>query len=872
MINFLVLMLARFLLSLRYRIHISGTEAVASKGKTGIVFLPNHPALIDPVIVIAHLYKKFTSRPFGDQDQINRPVIGWFARRIGMRTIPSMAIYGPASRQKIEKALAQSIEGLNRGENLLLWPSGHLYRSCKENLGARSSVEYILKHCPDVRVVLIRTKGLWGSSFGWGPGREPKVARALRKGFFSLLANGIFFAPRRDVTVELYEPDDLPRTADRITLNSFLEAYYNTDPPRNTYVPYTVWEKSSRITLPEPVLAQSPDTESLVPAATRQIVLNYLSELSGISELKDTDRLADDLGMDSLDGADLVTWVEQEFGFGQTKIDAIQTVGDVMQAAAGNFIYTGKVELKPVSPAWFADTGDNRLAIPQGASITEVFLKQAKKSPAKIIIADQTSGVKSYRDIVTACLVLKGSIKNLAGDCVGIMLPASVAADTVYLAALFAGKTPVMVNWTGGIRNITESLDLAGVKHILTSEVVVERITSQGIDLSGLGNRFVFIETVVAGISRFKRLCALLAGYINWRPLYNAKVSPTAAVLFTSGSETRPKAVPLTHANILVNIRDLLSVVTFRENDRMIGILPPFHSFGLTGTILATLCAGLRTVYHSNPVEAAVIGHLIEAYRATMLLGTPTFLNGIVRASMKKQLASLRLVVTGAEKCSEDIYASLKNLCTDTIILEGYGVTECSPVISVNDENNPRPLTIGKILPSLEYLLVEPQTNKPLTTPATGILLVRGPNVFDGYLGYEGKSPFIEVEGKRWYHTGDLVSVDEEGLLTFCGRLKRFVKLGGEMISLPAVEAVLEKHYPPDIEEGPKVAIEATDDEYRPELVLFATIQIDRETANQHIRKAGLSALHNIRRVISLRKIPLLGTGKIDYRRLKEKL
>jgi long-chain-fatty-acid--[acyl-carrier-protein] ligase len=911
MIDFLLRTITKWLLSLRYHVSISGLEAVAAKGKKGILFLPNHPALIDPIILSAYLRAPFAPRAIADKDQVDRFLIRWLARRTGVRIIPSMATYGSVARSEIEKVLDASIEGLKHGENLLLWPSGRAYRSYLEDLGGNSAVERILQHYPDVRVVLIRIKGLWGSSFSWASGK-PEVAKTLRKGFFSLLASGIFFAPRRRVTIEFYEPPNLPRTADRNTLNRFLEAYYNTDAQHNTYVPYTIWEKGGPVTLPEASPARLEGAQSSVPPATRQMVLNYLSNLTGISPQGDSDHLARDLGMDSLARTDLTIWLEKEFGFLQADADAMHTVGDCVLAACGDFVYSGPVAMAPVSPRWFVadapklwrrseDTGKNRrrsnlsgvayaksealaterrLTIPPGASVPEVFLKQAVQSPSKIIVADQSSGEKSYRDLVIACLLLKPIIENLDGVCVGIMLPASVTADIFYLATLFAGKTPVMVNWTTGPRNLIESLNLAKVKHVLTTQALIDKIASQGIDLSGVRDHFVFVEVLARSISRLARLRAWLAGYVSWTSLYNAKVSATAAIMFTSGSETLPKAVPLTHANVLTNLRDVLRVVTIRETDRLIGILPPFHSFGLTGTMLLPLCGGVRTVYHPNPMDAGMGGRLIEAYRVTLLIGTPTLLNGIVRASTKEQLSSLRLAVTGAEKCSEKLYSALKERCSNAVILEGYGVTECSPIISLNDENDPRPLTIGKVLPSLKYLLIEPQTGKPLTTAGTrqggapcrsptGILLVRGPSVFSGYLGPASASPFVSAQGKQWYSTGDIVSVDNNGLLTFCARLKRFVKLGGEMISLPAIEAVLESQYASDTDK-PVLAVEATADEYHPELILFTTREIDRESANRHIRQAGLSGLHNIRRVVKLEQIPTLGTGKVDYRALKE--
>jgi long-chain-fatty-acid--[acyl-carrier-protein] ligase len=569
---------------------------------------------------------------------------------------------------------------------------------------------------------------------------------------------------------------------------------------------------------------------------------------------------------------DLVVWLEKEFGFGQVDADAMETVGNVILAACGSFVHAGSVALKPIPPYWFDEKSSARLKVPKGDSVTQTFLKQAARGPSRIAIADQTSGVKSYRDIIIACMILKSRIKKLDGVYIGIMMPASAAADILYLATLFAARVPVMVNWTVGMRNIVEPLDSVGVKHILTSKAVVDRITSHGADLSDIEDRFIFIESMADGVSGLAKFGAWLAGHISWAPLNIAKVPKTAAILFTSGSETLPKAVPLSHANVLANLRDILSTVNLKENDRLIGFLPPFHSFGLTGTILAPLLGGARVVYHPNPTESGTLVQLIEAYRPTGLMGTPTFLNGIVRVATKEQLSSLRLAVTGAEKCSEKLYGALKDKCANAVILEGYGVTECSPIISINDENEPKPFTIGKVMPSLEYKIVEPQTKKPVTAAGSGLLLVRGPSVFEGYMKYNGPSPFVQVDGKDWYSTGDLVSVDEDGVFTFQGRLKRFVKLGGEMISLPAIEAVLEQHYTADSDEGPVLAVEATSDEQNPELVLFTTRNLDRQTVNTKIREAGLSGLHNIRRIIKLKEIPTLGTGKTDYRALKKQI
>jgi len=247
-------------------------------------------------------------------------------------------------------------------------------------------------------------------------------------------------------------------------------------------------------------------------------------------------------------------------------------------------------------------------------------------------------------------------------------------------------------------------------------------------------------------------------------------------------------------------------------------------------------------------------------------------LDGILRTAEPRQLASLRIVVAGAEKCPQRVFDLMAQMCPQTVILEGYGVTECSPCISINHEADPRPGTIGRIMSSLEHVIVGVDSGERVPIGQEGVLLVRGDSVFSGYHQHQGPSPFVECEGKQWYRTGDLVVENGEGLLTFSGRLKRFIKLGGEMISLPAVETVLQQHFAHLSEEGPLLAVVATPVEQNPDIVLFTTAAIERESANQAIRAAGLSGLHNIRRVMEVDELPQLGTGKIDYKEMEARL
>ncbi len=863
--------IGRLLLSLRYRVEVRGLEEIRARGTSRVVFLPSHLALIDPAILTVLLDRWFMPRALGDEYQISRPVVGWLARIYGVRALPNMERSGLSVMDATRQALSETIEGVRAGENLLFYPAGRLRQRHLEEIRAASGADILVKAVPEARVVLVRQTGLWGSSFSLAfDGRMPNAASRAWRGLKYLLLNGAFFMPRRDVLIEFVEPDDFPRDQPRMVINRYLETFYNMRAPRNTYVPYGFWERGGVRELPDPEVRHVAGDPTEAPEATRRIVLDELARLTGRGDVQLTDRLAQDLGLDSLASAELVIWIEREFGFSVGTPESLTTVGDVVLAASGKGISAIESVLRSASAAWTADRTGSALSVPEGDTITEVFLRQASRRAGQVILADQASGEVTYRRLVLGLLLMVPKIRELPGRYVGIMLPASVGAGLFYLAALFAGKTPVMINWTTGSRNLVHALDLLGVERVLTARALVTKLEGMGIELSALAGRFVIAEELRASFTTGQKLSALVRSRLSWRALRGVRPAGEAVVLFTSGSESLPKAVPLTHANILTNVRDTFAAVELLDRDVLIGMLPPFHSFGIVVTTILPLCSGFRTVYHPNPTEAAVLARVIAGHRVTVLVGTPTFLNGIVRVAQPGQLDSLRLAVTGAEKCSEAVYQALSRACPNATILEGYGITECSPIVSATRMEKSIPGTIGKPLNSVECVVLGLETHAPVAPGEPGMLYVRGPSIFGGYLHYSGESPFLDWGGKQWYRTGDLVQQDADGWLTFEGRLKRFVKLGGEMISLPAIEAVLLPHFSSEADEGPPLAVETMGSSESPEIVLFAVKPTMREEVNRIVREAGLSALYNVRQVIQVDSIPVLGTGKTDYRGLKE--
>jgi long-chain-fatty-acid--[acyl-carrier-protein] ligase len=284
--------------------------------------------------------------------------------------------------------------------------------------------------------------------------------------------------------------------------------------------------------------------------------------------------------------------------------------------------------------------------------------------------------------------------------------------------------------------------------------------------------------------------------------------------------------------------------------------------------MLLPLVTGLRVVHHPDPTDAARLAQKVASYQPTLLLGTPTFFGFILDRARPDQLASLRLVVVGAEKCPD----SLRRRCAEVVpgaqVIEGYGITECSPVVSVNRPEANRPGTVGQPLPGVAVCVVDLETGEKLAPGQVGVLLISGPTVFPGYLAYDGPTPFQEREGKSWYVTGDLAAIDADGYIQLAGRLKRFVKAGGEMISLEAMQEPFARLYPAT-PEGPRVAVEGIETANGPKIVLFSTEPIDVRDANSRLRQEGFQGVMHLNQTRQLAAIPVLGTGKTDYKALR---
>lgn len=873
----LFVILVRILLKLRYKVQVQGVEYL--KGKKGVLLLPNHPAEIDPVILSACVWKYTPLRPVVLEKYYFLPGVHFLMRQIRAIAMPDMDVEpGPYKRRRVLRAINTTIQALEAGENILLYPAGRVMTSGRERLGGSSAVRAILDEHPELPIVLVRTRGLYGSIFSKAltGGVSPDFFAMLREGLRILLMNLLFFAPKRPVNLEFeIAPVDFPRDAALIQQNRWLEEWYNKDGGEFLKLVSRKFWKDDFPKI-QRVRAEDVDLSHVKPEVVEEVI-NKIASLGNmaVENIKLESHLGDDIGLDSLNVAELLSWLDERFAVNDVDIMEIATVASVVRVASGHVLRPNSQDAFVVPEEWHEDASERpEPLLPEAATIQEAFLRTAVRMGNAVAMADERSGVLTWKRAKIAVLLLANELKNMPGEHVGILLPASVGAALLVLAALFAKKVPVMLNWTAGRRNVEHAIKTCALSHVISSEAFLDLIDT---DLEYVEDKLLLVEDIKKKITLQKKLrCAFLASrsvetILAHYALDKIDAHSTAVVLFTSGSEADPKGVPLSQRNILANVDGGLSHFHFDKSDVMYGFLPPFHSFGLTVCCFVPLLSGLKVVYHPNPNESRKLAAGCEKWGVTIMSGTPTFLKGILRAGSKEQFNALRILVAGAEKAPQDLFDLTAEMTKGAEVIEGYGITECSPVVSGNRPGYPA-AGVGWPLKGVEILIVHHETLEPLAEGERGLILIWGESVFGGYIAGRA-SPFVEVQGKQWYNSGDLGFI-KDGALHISGRLKRFVKIGGEMLSLTAVEEVLSKEWPSDIEEGPALSVTALekDDGGRPELHLFTTRAIDLDEVNLVLVREGFANIVKINRVHQVGEIPVLGSGKTDIQELNRML
>ncbi|CAN5541226.1 hypothetical protein BH11PLA2_BH11PLA2_28030 [soil metagenome] len=872
MINILQLIvctLSRWLLKLRYRVRVEGMQE-ALKHPGPYLVLPSHPAYIDPPNVIAYLLPKLHMRPMLLETNFDNPVLKPFAWMLRAINVPELEKASKEARLRAEEAVKTVAAALAAGDNVVLWPSGTLSRDGKDYMGAARTAADVLKAVPNTTVLLVRTRGLWGSCFSWArTGRKPSLTRGLFRGAIKLLTNLIIFAPRRKVTMtlEAFSTNERPEPT-REQLNPWLEAWYNADGGEQpTYVPTHFLIGPRTYTFPPPPKKAELDISRIkkpVIDAVAVIMSDHLKRPLTESENTANTTFAQ-LGLDSLESMEIALEIEQQFGFAA---DVVPLNLGQLWALAGGLLESGPP--KPPPAKWFTPPSDTHALEILGETVPDAFWNRAVKHPGDVAVADDLAGVLTYEKLLVAVLTMAKRFKELPGESVGLLLPASAAADIAFLGLHFAGKTPIALNWTTGPAAMAHAVNITGLKRVVTSQRFIDRTR-----IEVPGAEFVYLETIREGVGKFELLKRLLAvrffpAMVKRKVLGPLNHDPQrhAVVLFTSGSEKAPKAVPLTHANIIADMRGATPPQKLTRADSVLGFLPMFHSFGLTIAGAFPLLSGAKVVHHPDPTDASGLARKAVAYKATIIIGTPTFISFILNRVKPGELKALRIIVVGAEKCPDDIFDRVSVVAPQATVLEGYGVTECAPCVSVNPVAAPRRGTIGQPLPNVEVCVRDLETDELLPPNRMGMLHVSGPTIFPGYLAHDGEQPFRDFDGKRWYITGDLASLDNDNYIVFQGRLKRFIKAGGEMISLPALEEPFTVKFPPN-EDGPRVAIEGVETPGGRNVVLFSTVDITLHDANKLLQAEGFRGVMRLDDVKRVERIPVLGTGKTDYKQLR---
>lgn len=518
------------------------------------------------------------------------------------------------------------------------------------------------------------------------------------------------------------------------------------------------------------------------------------------------------------------------------------------------------------------------------SSVTERFIRSCKRQKWRSKVADSMGVELTGGALLMRTLLLRRLLRReiLAPDevNVGVLLPPTVPAIAINAMLSIDRRVAVNLNYSVTQDVMQQCIDQAGIRHVLTSHKVMERFGFQ------LTTDVVMLEDYRDKITLADKLFSLVAAYlvpaallIRWLGLHQKKGDDLLTVIFTSGSTGEPKGVMLTHGNITSNVDAVLDVIQLRPTDVLLGILPFFHSFGYTITLWTVLSLDVKGVYHFSPLEARQVGKLCKEHSATIILATPSFLRSYLRRCDQDELATLNVVVTGADKLPMEV-ADAFEAKFGVRPLEGYGCTETSPLVSVNIPPNRclhgahadcREGTVGRPIPGVAAKIVDLDSGEDLGPGQSGMLLIKGPNVMKGYLGRPDLTAQVIRDG--WYVTGDVALIDEDGFIKITGRESRFSKIGGEMVPHIQIEEMLARLIG-DIEEGLRVAVTAVPDVRKGERLVVLHLPLEQSPSELccGLVKLGLPSIYipSPDSFACVDQLPLLGSGKLDLRRLKQ--
>ena len=522
------------------------------------------------------------------------------------------------------------------------------------------------------------------------------------------------------------------------------------------------------------------------------------------------------------------------------------------------------------------------------SSLAFTLLRGLKTHAATAKVIDGVDGQElGFDKVFAAAAALSKHIrKSTEKKRVGILLPPGKGGLIANLAVLFAGKIPVNLNFTAGKESVNHSIKEADLDRFLTAQPFIDKLPKFPWPAD---ENLIFVEKVLPKLKGRIKLWFIFGKLFSTQRL--AKMlgvsekgdREEAMLLFTSGSSGSPKGVVLSHRNLLANINQFGSRINLTKEDKILGCLPLFHSFGATVTMWYPVIQGVTLVTYPSPLEIAKLAHLIEQYKISLLLTTPTFLRGYLRKAKPEQLRSTKLVVTGAEKLPLKVAEAFEKRFGKPV-LEGYGLTETSPGTNVNLPNpepcdsgdcrpvviNHRPGSVGQLIPGIAVRITNPDTDEPLSIESSGMIWLKGANVFEGYLNQPEKTAEVLIDG--WFRTGDLGRMDEDGFLYIEGRLSRFSKIGGEMVPHEKVEELINLAMSYDPEDERKVVIVGVPDDAKGEALVLLTTEadLDKSELRSRLLAQDVPALWIPKTMVLIETIPHLASGKLDIKSCEE--
>lgn len=871
----------QLLIKIRYRINISGLNLL-DWNETKLI-LPSHVALIDPIILYVFFREKGKICPLITESYYNIPILKSFFSKIGAISVVDTAI-NKYSKPNTPDIVSKILISLNQWNNILLYPQWALARQWFQSIVGKKSAFLTTQQLPkNTKILTVNIAWLrWSRSSRARDGHRPSLLIFLLKWLRFSIANLFFFVPKREVNITIQDSTTKLTKVSKKWMDIFnqeLEKIYNVKWEEK--LKYVSWlarydtvkyhKAPTKIEWSISDLKKVPFSHTVeIPAEILKKVISIIQKIKPEYKWKidEHTNLILDCFFDSLDMAEMKSTIQSSFpNASNPPLLDLKTVWDVAMMAMWKSIINEKIK-----PCDWISSKENKLIyshihqlIKSDSTILSVMKDSFKNDKSDSFCYDTIFWVQSKKDFLIKAYLVSDLLKKLPWERVAIMLPSLSVTSLLICWCYLAKKVPVMLNRTQSNEAFSHCLKSQNVRTILTSKSFFQKIQTPRLKKYEM----TFFEDLLKDISLTQKLKAV---YDAMRFQIPNNISQTAVVLFTSWSEALPKTVELSHKNILQDLLGAAGMIWLKKKDIEICFLPPFHSFGFILWVAMPLISWTRIVFTPDPNDSRTISNLIQHTKSSRLASTPTFLNGVVQSSKESQLDSLRLAIVWAEKCPKELFTKFSKKSPKATIIEWYWITECSPIISVNPFKPNAKIKKGTVwLPILweEVKILDIETNEELWAKKEWMIYVNGSNIFAWYWNQNLESPFLEIDGKQRYKTWDLWFLDADWYLTISGRLKRFVKIAWEMISLPAIETVLSRKWKSNtwIE---SLAIEPEENsDWSVRLILFTTEDIDLPSVNSCLREQWVSNLVSIDEIIKLNEIPMLWTWKIDHVQLK---